>query len=164
MIIPLLLVLFNQNSGLYNINRKIVNDASRVIRMTIVTDAPGCGITYDCHSDNSEVSFMLLASIYSTGITHDDHHLRSSYFYSTGHRFLSICVMSPKVAKDNCNKFYFIYSFKIQIWVQIYWIFERDQTPIHYLSNKLNLNTDKLNIFKCDWIQTNIHKRVKNLL
>ncbi len=52
MIMPLLLVLFNKNSGLYNINRKIVNDASRVIRMTIVTDAPGCGITYDYHSDN----------------------------------------------------------------------------------------------------------------
>ncbi len=31
-----------------------------------------------------EVSFVLLDNIYSTGITHDDHHLRSSYFYSTG--------------------------------------------------------------------------------
>jgi hypothetical protein len=39
-----------------------------------------------------EVSFMLLESsirllenIYSTGFTHDDRHLRMSYFYSTGH-------------------------------------------------------------------------------
>jgi hypothetical protein len=32
------------------------------------------------------VSYMLLDIIYSTGITHDDHHLRSAYFYSTGHR------------------------------------------------------------------------------
>ncbi len=38
-----------------------------------------------------EVSFMLLDSsitllenIYSTGVTHDDCHLRSSYFYDTG--------------------------------------------------------------------------------
>jgi hypothetical protein len=31
-----------------------------------------------------EVSFMLLENIYSTGITHDNCHLRSSYFYSTG--------------------------------------------------------------------------------
>jgi hypothetical protein len=32
-----------------------------------------------------EVSFMLLEIIYSTCITHDDRHLQSSYFYSTGH-------------------------------------------------------------------------------
>jgi hypothetical protein len=28
---------------------------------------------------------MLLHNIYGTDITHDDHHLRSSYFYCTGH-------------------------------------------------------------------------------
>jgi hypothetical protein len=28
---------------------------------------------------------MLLKNIYNTGIIHDDFHLRSSYFYSTGH-------------------------------------------------------------------------------
>ncbi len=32
-----------------------------------------------------ELSIMLLENIYSTGITHDDRHLQSSYFYSTGH-------------------------------------------------------------------------------
>ncbi len=30
-----------------------------------------------------EVSFMLLDNIYSTGVTHDDYNLRSSYFHST---------------------------------------------------------------------------------
>jgi hypothetical protein len=34
-----------------------------------------------------EVSFTLLENIYSRGITHDDFHLRSSYFYSAGHWF-----------------------------------------------------------------------------
>jgi hypothetical protein len=33
-----------------------------------------------------ESSIMLLENIYSTGITQDDCHLRSLYFYSTGHR------------------------------------------------------------------------------
>jgi len=32
-----------------------------------------------------ESSIMLLENIYSTYATHDDYHLRSSYFYSTGH-------------------------------------------------------------------------------
>jgi hypothetical protein len=31
----------------------IVNDASRVVRMMIVVDAPRCGISYNCHSDKS---------------------------------------------------------------------------------------------------------------
>jgi hypothetical protein len=31
----------------------IVNDASRVVRMMIVSDTPSCGITYDCDSDDS---------------------------------------------------------------------------------------------------------------
>jgi hypothetical protein len=30
-----------------------------------------------------DVSIMLLENIYSTGFTHDDRHIRSSYFYST---------------------------------------------------------------------------------
>jgi hypothetical protein len=34
-----------------------------------------------------ESSVMLLENIYNTGITHDDRHLRLSYFYSTGQRF-----------------------------------------------------------------------------
>jgi hypothetical protein len=33
-----------------------------------------------------ELSLMLLDTIYSTGITHDDRHLHSSYFYSKDHR------------------------------------------------------------------------------
>ncbi len=34
-----------------------------------------------------ESSIMLLGNIDSTADTHDDHHLRSSYFYSTSHKF-----------------------------------------------------------------------------
>jgi hypothetical protein len=43
----------------------------------------------------------------------------------------------------NCDKFYFTFEFKVQMWVWIYQIFERDQIPIHNLSNKLNPNTNK---------------------
>jgi hypothetical protein len=32
-----------------------------------------------------ESSIALLENIHSAGVTHDDHHLRSSYFYSAGH-------------------------------------------------------------------------------
>jgi hypothetical protein len=35
-----------------------------------------------------ESSIMLLQNIYSTDITHDDCHLRSSYFYSSGHKIV----------------------------------------------------------------------------
>ncbi len=31
----------------------IVNDTSGVIRITIVSDAPHCGVTYDHHLDDS---------------------------------------------------------------------------------------------------------------
>ncbi len=31
----------------------IVNDNSRVVRMTILSAVPSCGIPYDYHSDNS---------------------------------------------------------------------------------------------------------------
>ncbi len=34
-------------------NIRIVNDTSRVIRVTIISDALSCGITYDGHSDDS---------------------------------------------------------------------------------------------------------------
>ncbi len=33
-----------------------------------------------------EVSFMLQGNSYSRGVTHDNRHLQSSYFYITGHR------------------------------------------------------------------------------
>jgi hypothetical protein len=39
--------------GLYYKNITIVNDTSRVVRMMIISDAPSCGITYGCHSDES---------------------------------------------------------------------------------------------------------------
>ena len=35
-----------------------------------------------------ESLIMLLKNIYGTGVTHDDRHLQSSYFYSTGHWLL----------------------------------------------------------------------------
>ncbi len=53
-----------------------------------VSDTPNCGVTLKTLEVSFmllESSIMLLESIYSTGITHDDHHLQSSYFYSTGH-------------------------------------------------------------------------------
>jgi hypothetical protein len=49
-------------------------------------------ITYDCRSDDSggviyapRASNCAPRGIYGTGVTHDVHHLRWSYFYSTGH-------------------------------------------------------------------------------
>ncbi len=41
------------NVDLYDKNITIISDTSKVFKMTIVTDAPRCGIPYDCHSDNS---------------------------------------------------------------------------------------------------------------
>ncbi len=38
---------------LYCKNIMIVNDRSRVVRTTIVGDAPNCGVNYDHHSDAS---------------------------------------------------------------------------------------------------------------
>jgi hypothetical protein len=87
-----------------------------VSSITIVSDAPNCGVTYDRHYDDRnsfiiqatevmlqvvasptivilmtlEVSFMLLENIYSTRVTHDDCHLRLSYFYSTVHSFITL--------------------------------------------------------------------------
>jgi hypothetical protein len=48
---------------------------------------------------NLKVSFMLLKNIYSTGLTHDYHHLRSSYFYSTYHWCL--CYKHIVIINDN---------------------------------------------------------------
>jgi hypothetical protein len=69
----------SSTSGLYYKNIRIVNDTSRVIR----SDAPSCGITIILTT--LEVSFMVIENIYSTGVPHDDCHLQSLYFYSTGH-------------------------------------------------------------------------------
>ncbi len=75
--------------GLYYNNITIINDTSRVIRMMLQLGVSLRNITLM----TTEVSFkllvsssMLLENIYSSGVTHDDHHLRSSYFYSTGQR------------------------------------------------------------------------------
>jgi hypothetical protein len=37
--------------GLYYKNITIINETSKVVRVMIVSDAQGCGITYGCHSD-----------------------------------------------------------------------------------------------------------------
>ncbi len=54
----------------------VINYTSRVNR-TIVRDTPSCGVTYDCHSDDSigviyaqESPITLLENIYSRGVTH----------------------------------------------------------------------------------------------
>jgi hypothetical protein len=63
----------------------IVNETSRVVRLTILSDASSCGVTYNHHSDDSRAVIMLLEDIYSRGITHGNRNLLSSLFYSTGH-------------------------------------------------------------------------------
>ncbi len=60
-----------------------------------------------------------------------------------------------KVLVGNCDKFYFAIKFKVQMWVWIGQIFERDQIPICHLSNKSNPNTDKRKDF---WIRPNINQ------
>ncbi len=55
-------------------NITIVNGTPRVVRMTIVSDAPSCGVIYDHHSDDSRgvfythrvVNFCILLSIVHT--------------------------------------------------------------------------------------------------
>jgi hypothetical protein len=43
--------------------------------MTIVSDAPSCGVIHDHHSDNSKGVIALLENIYSACVTRDDHHI-----------------------------------------------------------------------------------------
>ncbi len=77
-------------------NITIINDTSRVIRMM-----PQLGasiiivimVTLEVIFMLLESSIMLLKFIYSTGTTHDNHHLPLSYFYSTGHWI--DCVLTP---------------------------------------------------------------------
>jgi hypothetical protein len=54
---------------------------SKAVRMTIIGDAA----TWSIILMTLKESFMLLDSIYGTGITHDDCHLQSSHLYSTSH-------------------------------------------------------------------------------
>ncbi len=42
---------FNTKNRLYYKNIMIINDTSKVVRMTIVSDTPSGGITFDHHSD-----------------------------------------------------------------------------------------------------------------
>ncbi len=49
-----------------------------------------------------ESSIMLLSNIYSAGITHDDHPLQSSYYYSTGHSLYSQTLDEAKRASLFC--------------------------------------------------------------
>jgi hypothetical protein len=91
--------------------------------ITIISDTPNCGVTYDRHYDDRnsfiiqateemlqvvaspmivilmtlEVSFMLQENIYSTGVPHDDCHLRLSYFYITGHSFITLSETSTNL-------------------------------------------------------------------
>jgi hypothetical protein len=56
--------------------------------MMSISGASGCGIiltTLEVSFMLQESSIMLSESIYHTGMTYDDYHLCSSYFYSTGH-------------------------------------------------------------------------------
>jgi hypothetical protein len=53
--------------------------------MTIVSDAKVAASPTIVTLTTLEVSFMLLENVYSTGVTYDNLHLRSSHFYSTGH-------------------------------------------------------------------------------
>ncbi len=54
----------------------------------IVSGAPNCGVTCNHHSDNSRgviyfprvVSIMLPENINSTGVTHDDRHMKMKIF------------------------------------------------------------------------------------
>ncbi len=56
--------------------------------MTIVNDATSWSVTLESSIMLLESSIKLLENIYSSGVTHDDCHLRMSYFYSTDHRDL----------------------------------------------------------------------------
>jgi len=61
----------------------IINDTSRVVRKTIILQVVASPMIVNLMT--LAMSAMLLENIHSTSITHDNHHLWSSYFYSTGH-------------------------------------------------------------------------------
>ncbi len=73
---------------LYYKNITIVNDTSRVVRMTPQLEASLTIIiliTLEVLLMLLESSIMLLENIFNTGLTHHDCHLLLSYLYSTGH-------------------------------------------------------------------------------
>jgi hypothetical protein len=73
---------------MYYKNIMIVNDTSRVVRMIPKLGASLIIImrtTLEVSFMLLELSIVLLEGINSTGITHDDCHLRLSCFYSAGY-------------------------------------------------------------------------------
>jgi hypothetical protein len=68
--------------------------------------------TADSKPDKQEVNGTVILPplvFPGTGITHDDHHSRSSYFYSTGHKlwFISISLSSSAFSRKIDDIFYF---------------------------------------------------------
>jgi hypothetical protein len=94
----------------------IANDTFRVIRMMPQLGASLTIIilmTLEVSFMLIVTSIMLLDNIYSTGITHDNCHLQSSYFYSTlvfiGYKIIQIkwqtIQLSTDIYKKNNNSF-----------------------------------------------------------
>ncbi len=64
------------------------------------------------------------------------HILPNIFYFGTVQKIVFVFFWQQKQAGyelGNCNKFYFTFNFKVQIWVQIYAIFERDWIPIHHI-------------------------------
>jgi hypothetical protein len=57
----------------------IINETSSHQNDSVVSDAPSCGITIIILK-TLEVLLMLLENIYSTGVTHDNHHKMINLF------------------------------------------------------------------------------------
>ncbi len=73
----------------------------------------------------------------------------------------AIKMKQSRLLLGNCGNFNVTLEFEVRMWVWIYQIFERDQIPIHHLSNKSNPNTNKPKDF---WIRPNINERHERLL
>ncbi len=63
---PFLSLLKNMTRGLYYKNITIVNYTSRVLRITIVSDAQYCGVTYNCYDDSRGAIYAPRDTNYST--------------------------------------------------------------------------------------------------
>jgi hypothetical protein len=94
----------------------IVNDTSKVIRKTIISNTPNCGITYDCHSDDSrgvihapKEHFIVQALLMMIVIY--DHHIfivqaTEFGFIGLSHRYLFInqdVSLRTSLMKDNAQ-------------------------------------------------------------
>ncbi len=89
----------------------IANDTFRVIRMMpqLVTSLSIISLmTLEVSFMLPETSIMLLENIHSTGITHDNCHLQSSYFYSTsffiGYKIIQIKWQTTQLSTDVYKK------------------------------------------------------------